>query len=168
MGIMNHQLPADLPPAFMGHPMQYAMAVFGMLMLCILAVEWLWRKGWEMRERPSKMKTPLFIVRIILILLSIVPIMGAGPDLIRIIFWPDIGPEAREILTQIDRSLDASVWIVYSAAWLIAYLFFPMVEAQLKKEPLELDLWPRWRALIRPLKIGIGIAVIAFGLAYFR
>jgi hypothetical protein len=157
-----------MPPSFMEHPVLYMLTVFSLLLIVLLALEWLWRIVWCFFERPAPFKSPLNVLRMILALLLAGAVVRSGPDLLLLMAWPDISPAARLDLVVFDNRMDATAFIFLSGAWLIARLGDPMLTYQLEKRPLPVHLWPTWQQMKRPLKIGAGVAVIAFALTFLQ
>ncbi len=159
---------ANVPPAFVEYPLLYMGTVFSLLLAALLALEWLWRLAWAVFERPAPLKSPTTVVRLILALLLVGGLLRSGPDLWLLMRWPVLTPAERLGWEIFDSQLDSTVFIFFSVAWLAFRLGEPMISYQLEKQPLPVHLWPTWRQLLRPLKIGVGVFAIAFALTYLR
>jgi hypothetical protein len=160
--------PLDLPPAFDGHPVLYMATVFSLLLVMLLALEWLWRITWSFFERPAPVKAPVTVLRVIFLLLLVGAVVRSGPDLWLIMRWPQLDGAERIALMDFDNRMDAGAFIFLSLAWLVGRLGEPMLTYQLEKRPLPVHLWPTWEQMKRPLKIGMGVFAIAFALTYLR
>src|SRR5690242_1942090 len=86
---------ADVPPGFEGQPILYLLTVFSLLMITLLALEWVWRVTWGAFEQPHPLKHPVTVLRLILALAAISVIMRVGPLVARFILWRDLSPEQR-------------------------------------------------------------------------
>lgn len=159
---------ATMPSSFDGHPLLYMATIFSLLLVCLLAAEWLWRIAWSFFERPASLKSPITVMRIIFSLLLVGALVRTAPDLWLLMRWPALTPVERLELADFDNQLDAGAFIFMSLAWLIARLGDPMITHQLEKKPLPVHLWPTREQLKRPAKIGVGVLAIAFALTYLR
>jgi len=158
----------DMPPSFMQHPLLYMATVFSLLLVVLLALEWVWRLVWSFFERPAPLKSPTTVLRLIFLFLLAGALVRSGPDLWLLMRWPGIDEQERLALAYLDNQMDAGAFIFLSLAWLIARLGDPMLTYQLEKTPLPLHLWPTREQLKRPAKIGVGVLAIAFALTYLR
>lgn len=158
----------DMPPSFEGHPLLYMATVFSLLLVVLLALEWLWRIIWSFFERPATLKSPTTVLRVVFLFLLLGTLVRSGPDLWLLMRWPAIPWHERLALAHFDNQLDAGAFIFLSVAWLVGRVGEPMLTYQLEKMPLPVHLWPTWQQLKRPAKIGVGVLVIAFALTYLR
>lgn len=156
------------PPSFDGDGLSYMWAVFGLMTVVLLCSEWLWRTLWAFRELPRPIRHPLTVLRSILSLLLFAILLGAVPDLILIMMWPELSPAAREMISVIDRRLDGCIGPVILLAWLISRLGTPMVEYQLIRLPVPINLWPDWAALRRPVWIGFLVLLVSAAVTFLR
>jgi hypothetical protein len=168
MAFQNYFEADRLPPSFAGEPWLYLATVFSLLLIVLLVLEWLWRLVWSFFETPVPFKSPSMVLRTMLVLLLTGALIRSGPDLYLLMAWDSITPPARQAIAVTDNQLDAIAFVFMSLAWLIARLGEPMVEYQLRKEPLPVHLWPTWKQLKRPLKIGVGVFAIAFALTFLK
>lgn len=167
-GHQTAALAGNMPPSFYGHPLLYMGTLFSLFLVVLLALEWLWRLAWSVVERPAPFKSPTSVLRLIFALLLTGALVRTGPDLWLLMRWPSVTPEHRLALAEFDNRMDAGAFIFLSAAWLFARLGDSMLTYQLEKSPLPVHLWPTWRQMVRPLKIGAGVLVIAFALTFLR
>jgi hypothetical protein len=168
MGLMFSSYGVDFPPAFAGQPVLYMLTVFSLLLVNLLALEWLWRTGWALWEDSHDFRHPLTIQRIVILLLVLGAVIRSGPDVIVLMRYHAETEAGRLDLYRLDNFLDSVAFIPFSLAWLVAYLAGPMLAHQLAKEPIPLHLWPTWAQIKRPVKIGVGVFAIAFALTYLR
>lgn len=156
------------PPSFEGNAVAYLWALFGLIIANLLALEWLWRTVWAFIEAPAPLKAPVTCTRIIILGMVLTVLVGGLPDLVLIMSWGDVTPATRMAIAWVDKVLDGLVFVPFSFAWLFARLGGPMIDWQLERQPLPLDLWPTWQQMKRPLKIGGAAFAIAFALAFLR
>ncbi len=159
---------SDFPPGFEGHPLLFMAATFGHLIVVLFALEWGWRIIWQMCERPVAFRTPLTVIRLIILCLLVGALFSRAPDAIILMSWADIEPSSRERLQNIDAALDALGLIPFGLAWMLGYIGWPLMTYQLTREPLPVHLWPTRQQMVRPAKIGAGVFALAFALAYLR
>ena len=152
---------SDVPPGMEGHPVMYMITLFSLLLVTLLALEWVWRLSWGLFEDPVPVKHPGTAVRIILLTLLISLLLRITPDTLKLGLWNDLTPDGRMLLFQIDSVMDTVSFIPFSIAWMIAYLGGPMIVYQLRRYPLPLHLWPTLAQMKRPLKIGAAVMFIA-------
>jgi len=156
------------PPSFDGQPLTYMWAVFGLLLLELLALEWLWRLAWAYRSSGRGWRHPLTINRTIKVLLVLAPVLGGMPDLLLLMLWPEISGATRETLAMIDRQLDGVIWVPFSLAWMLAQFGRGVIDYQLVRHPIPVNLWPTGSQLRHSLKIGLGVFAIAFAVTFLR
>jgi hypothetical protein len=155
-------------PSFVGAPLLQMLTTFSALLVVLLALEWLWRTLWAMRESGSAIGSPSAAMRAMVGLLLVAALLRIGPDAILYASWPDLSPRWRYGIALWDKRLDAVAFAPFSLAWLVSYLGGPMVYYQLARLPLPLHLWPTWEQMKRPLKIGVGALALAFAFTYLR
>jgi hypothetical protein len=155
-------------PPGLDSPMLYMGTVAALLLGLLLALEWLWRLVWDLFERPFPFKSPATAVRCVLILLLVAAVVKVGPRLWLFMRWPFLSTDAREWLLRLSGQAEIIGAVLFSLAWLLAYVGQPMISYQLEKRPLPMHLWPTPGQLIRPLKIGVGVLAISFALTYLR
>lgn len=160
--------PSDLPPSFSDDRIIYFLSVFGLLTVLLLMSEWLWRVAWSFFDRPQPIKHPISVVRCITALLLLGILMGVTGDAALVIGWPELTPYQRLAVSQTDRVLDGLTAIPFFLAWLFALLGGAMVDWQLQRHPIPVNLWPGWRQLRRPLTIGALVVFIAFSFTWLR
>lgn len=156
------------PPSFDGQPLTYMLAVFGLLLIELLALEWLWRLTWSFRGNGRTWRHPLTIQRGVTVLLLLPVVFGGVPDLLLLMLWAEIDGPMRETLAMIDRLLDGVLWLPFSLAWLLAQFGQGVIEYQLVRHPLPVNLWPTRDQLSYSLKIGLGVFTIAFAVTFLR
>lgn len=156
------------PPGFESAPVLYLATVFSLILVMMLALEWTWRLIWSIFERPAPVKHPVTVFRIILLALLVGSIVRIAPDTWLLMRWPNLEPHERASIQLWDARLDAGAFIFMSLAWLTARLGDPFITFQLEKQPVPVHLWPTWRDLRRPMKIGVAVFAIAFALTYLR
>lgn len=166
--VVNPAFLSSVPPSFIGRPLLYMATLASFMLVNLLALEWMWRLVWSLIERPAAVREPASSARMIHLLLIVSILARAGPFLVFLMAWPDIGPAARQNLAITEKALASLSFIPFSIAWIGSYLSGPMITYQLMREPLPVHLWPTWHQAQRPLKIGVGVAVIAFALTYLR
>jgi hypothetical protein len=159
---------ADFPPGFTGHPLLYLLTLFSMMLTVLLALEWLWRIGWALVERPRPLKHPSTVLRMVFVFLLVGLLFRIGPDAWLLMRWAQTTPAGRLQLEHFDSMLDTTSFVWMSLAWLAARLGDPFVQFQLEKRPIPVHLWPTAQQLRRPLYIGLGVFLIACALTFMR
>lgn len=159
---------SPLPPSFSDDRLIYFLSVFGLLTVILLMTEWLWRVAWSFFDRPQPLKHPVSVVRFILLLLLTGVLMGVAGDTALIIGWPELSPGQRLLVSQADRALDGLSAVPFFLAWLCGLLGGAMVDWQLQRHPIPVNLWPSWASLKRPLSIGALVVFIAFSVTWLR
>ena len=155
-------------PPGLSNPLLYLSTVFALLLGLLLALEWLWRIVWSFSERRQPFRSPTTFVRMILIILLIGGVVRIGPRLWLFMRWPRLQISERTDLAQLSAQMEITAALLFTGAWLLAYIGGPLVSHQLEKEPLPLHLWPTFEQMKRPIKIGVGVFAIAFALTYLR
>lgn len=158
----------DVPPGFEGEPLLYMLTVFSLLSINLLALEWIWRLCWNMVENRLPLRHPGTAVRCILVGLLVGAVIRSGPDVICLTTWHDLTPSQRAGVLHFDAWMDAVAFIPFTVSWLITYVGGPMIVYQLKREPIPLHLWPTRDQAVRPLKIGVGVLIVAVAITFFR
>lgn len=156
------------PPIFGGDELAYLWAVFGYMTAVLLCLEWLWRIGWSLRERPAGPRDPVTLSRVIVAILLLSLLTAALPDLLYIMLWPEVSPATRYRLALLDRHADGLVGPILLLAWLASRLGSPMIEYQLVRYPLPINMWPTWEKVRRPLKIGSLVLAISACVTFLR
>lgn len=158
----------SLPPSFQGDTFSYAMSVTGLMIVFLLSAEWLWRVLWSMRESPRELRHPITISRTVLALLLASVLMRVTCDVVLTLAWPELSAEQRLSWAWTDRLMDGLSAGPTALAWLVAVLGGPMVDWQLMRRPVPINLWPSWRQVRRPALIAAWVVGIAFTVAYLR
>jgi hypothetical protein len=158
----------DAPPGFEGHPLLYLVTVFSLLTINLMALEWLWRLGWQMVERRFPYQHPSSVARVILMSLLVSIVLRAGPDILSLMLWGDMSPAERLTLLKMDGYLDTVSFVPFGVAWVTAFLGGPILMYQLERHPRPLHLWPTWRQVRRPMKIGLAVLAISVATTLFR
>lgn len=158
----------SLPPSYSGNSLVYALSVFGMMTVFLLACEWLWRVAWSFRERPKEIRHPVTVSRCILTCLLLGIIMRVSGDVFLTATWPEFSPQQRLWVSQADKLMDGLSAIPMLMAWLWGVLGGAMVDWQLARLPIPINLWPSWKHLGRPLLIGVMVLFISFAVTYLR
>ena len=114
------------------------------------------------------LKHPVTAARLVILLLLVASLMRGGPDTVLYMRWPEMSPEARAAWAQINVAFDGWAFIPFSMAWLLDRLAIAVIVFQLRREPLPTDLWPTWSTLRQPLKIGAGVAFLAFAITFLQ
>jgi hypothetical protein len=158
----------EVPPSLVGVQLLYLAVLWSLLMITLLALEWLWRTAWGLIEDRQAIKHPVTAVRVGTIFLLVSVLMRIGPDVVLFASWPDLSPAWRYWISVFDKQLETVSFFPFSLAWLCSHLGGPMVLYQLRRDPIPLNLWPTWQQFKRPLKIGGGVTALAFVLVYAR
>lgn len=160
---------ATIPPAFAGSHWEYLFSLFGLMMVTLLGLEWLWRVSWSFAERPAPLRSPVTAARIIVLLLLIAGLMRGAPDAVLLMQWPELTQGARYTIARVDSLADGAAIIPFSGAWLVDYLAGGVIHYQLRRQPpAPSHLWPTWSSVKRPLKIGVGVGIIAVAITFFQ
>jgi hypothetical protein len=156
-----------VPPGFENEPFLYMLTLFSLIMINLLALEWMWRIAWGWWERPHPIQHPITILRAILFLTALQIILRVGPDVVRFALWDQLSPASRFLAYQIDHYLDIASFFPFSLAWLAGYLTMDMLHFQLDRKPIPMHLWPTRSQMTRPLKIGVAVFVISMAITLF-
>ncbi len=160
-------LASDYPPGFEGLPWLYAATVFSLLIVNILALEWMWRLSWSLYERPYTLKHPVTVTRVILFALILGALIRSGPDVLWLTMWQELDISGRNAMLHFDDVMDALAFVPWTIAWLAAYLGSPIVNHQLTNKPIPVHLWPSRSQIIRPLKIVVAVLAITLAITFF-
>jgi hypothetical protein len=166
---VNASIEQGIPPSFDGSHVFYMMALFGLMTMVLLAMNWLWRRIWLMVEDPQPLCSPATVSRVVVILLLMTALIRGIPATVLLLKWPELGAAARLDLSQVERFLDGVALIPFGLAWVIDYLAGGVVQFQLKRRPPPgADLWPRREDLLGPVKIAAGSLAIAFAVVFLQ
>jgi hypothetical protein len=166
---INASVEQGIPPSFDGARLFYMMAIFGLMTMSLLTMNWLWRILWRMREDPHPLRSPVTVWRIDTALLLTSALLLGVPDTVLLLRWPEISLPARLALSELDRLLDGVALIPFAAAWFIDYLSRPVIHFQLTRlPPPDADLWPSRQTLLGPAKIAAGSFAVAFAVVYLQ
>ena len=155
-------------PASVDGPLSYAFTIFGNLGASLLIAEWLWRTIWLMIERPHPYRHPISAVRLIWALFLISSLMRIVPDALLVVLWPDIEPATRYALSRANRLFDGFSIAPLAIAWVASIISAEVVDFQLVRRPLPVNLWPSWARLRRPIGIGVMLVIISGAIAFIR
>jgi hypothetical protein len=85
-----------IPPSFGGNELGYLFALFGLLMVALLALNWLWRLGWCMlKEDVHPIRSPVTIARVVIVCLLLSSLMRGAPDAVLLLQWPELSTAAK-------------------------------------------------------------------------
>jgi hypothetical protein len=121
-----------------------------------------------MVERRFPYQHPSSVARVILMSLLVSIVLRAGPDILSLMLWGDMSPAERLTLLKMDGYLDTVSFVPFGVAWVTAFLGGPILMYQLERHPLPLHLWPTWRQVRRPMKIGLAVLAISVATTLFR
>lgn len=167
MGLAAAAFPLDSLPLG-GRPVQDAIALFALILISCLALEWTWRTAWSLADSPSPIKEPSTSLRWTILLILISVLFRLIPDTIEAMAWEDAGPELRAALALWNERFNSLSSFPFALAWLLAYLGGPMILHQLRRTPIPLHLWPTGRQMARPAKIAGACLALALALTYLR
>lgn len=154
--------PLDAPPAY------EALNLFSLIFFSAMALEWLWRYAWSLREHPAPLKDPTTALRGTIILILLAMLCRVLPDTVQAMVWAESDAAARIRLLIWNERFNALSSIPFALAWLMAYLGGPMILYQLHREPIPLHLWPTWKQVARPAKIASACLALALALTFLR
>lgn len=157
-----------LPPAFAGNSAAFAIALFFQMMTALLAIEWTWRTAWAINEHRHPLMHPATMLRVITLLVLVSFLMLVIPVLVFNMRYPELSAAGRLDMNTVRAWSTSLALVPFSAAWLIDRLTGGMIVYQLERRPLPLHLWPTWRHMRKPLKLGVGVAFLAAALAFLR
>lgn len=156
-----------IPPSIDG-PWVHAFSIFGLMGAALLASEWLWRTTWAAVERPSPVCHPITVSRIIWALCLLSFLVYMAPDVILTVLWSDIEPQDRYSLSRANRILDGVAIMPFAAAWTLGLFSSSVIEHQLERRPIPVDLWPTWKRLRRGFGIGLILLIMSVVIAFYR
>ena len=156
-----------IPLSFDGSRVNYAWVLFSLMitvsfvataLLGSLKTAWDQRKLWTWRD-------PIMANRYILWCFCIGVMVGATPDLVTLYAYGEVSPGTLGMLLQIDRAMDSLVMFPVIAAVGLWYRAKPVINYQLIRQPIPVELWPTFRQMFPYIRIGLITAVIALGVA---
>lgn len=159
---------SSMPPSFQGDRGFYAFSIFGLLGAALLAAEWSWRIIQSSLDKPYPWNAPITIARGVVLSLLAATLCRITPDVLQIMFWPEVMPATRATIARVDRIMDGVALFPMTFAWGLGLFGATVVEFQLIRQPIPGDLRPSWKRVRRPLGIGIMILIIALTLAFLR
>lgn len=157
-----------LPPSFMNDGWTYTLAIFSLLSIFLLMLEWGWRICWSMADDRRKLVDPLTVERIVKLLLVIGILMGVSGDVFLLMMWPEITPETRIHLSNLDRFLDGICVVPFVLSWFISLYSQAVLNWQLVRLPIPVNLWPSLESLRRPAAIGVLVMGISLVVTLLR
>lgn len=158
----------SLPPSFGEDKMIYFFSIFGLLTILLLMSEWLWRVTWAFFDKPHPLRHPVTVSRMIMALMLLGVLMGVGGDVFLVVAWPELSGESRLWLTRLDKVLDGASAAPFFLAWTWGIIGGAMVEWQLVRHPIPINLWPSWRDMQRPAAIGALVFFISASISFLR
>lgn len=167
---VNLGIEQNIPPSFDGSEVGYLFALFGLLMVTLISLSWLWRLVWCMaKEDRQPLRSPVTVVRFVVVCLLVAALMRGTPDAILLIQWPELNPTQRLSIAGVDRYMDGMAFVPFGLAFLIDSLAGDVVQHQLKRQPPPpADLWPTRESLKGPVKIAAGCMAIAFAVVFLQ
>lgn len=159
---------SDMPPGFENSPWLYLVSVFCLLMIVMMALEWIWRLAWGMKEHPAPWRHPSTVYRTVIILLMTATLFRIAVPTILLVRWSDMTPETRDQLAAFGSIPSILSLLPFSLAWVLSYLTSTMVFYQLDRLPVPLHLFPTLKQTKRPLKIGLAVFTIAAAITFVR
>lgn len=142
-----------MPPSLGDDRVSYIFSIFGQFGVTMLALGWLWLLVTDLFEDPHRIKDPITVSRVIWILVLGGIVMRMAPDTALTMLWPEIQAPARASLAYWGRILDGLSYPIFFAAWLLERFSKNIINAQLIRQPIPVDLWPTWRRVRRPVLI---------------
>lgn len=157
-----------LPPAFLHDGWTYTLAIFSLLSVFLLMLEWGWRVCWALVDDRRRLLDPLTVERVVKLLLIIGILMGVGGDVFLLMLWPEVLPHTRAFLANLDRFLDGLCVVPFVLSWFISLFSQAMMNWQLVRLPIPVNLWPNWESLRRPAVIGALVMGISLAVTLLR
>lgn len=155
-----------MPPSFGDSEVLFAVSLFGMLAALVMSLEWMWRICWKLHEDRHDLKHPVTVSRLMTLFLLVGIAIRIHPDVLWMMAWNDLGPDERQLLAQYDRLSDGIAVIPMIMAWMTSVVGAAMVDWQLVRLPIPVDLWPT-RAQFRRAFIAVGLMlVISLSIAF--
>lgn len=155
------------PPSIDG-PWVHAFSIFGLMGAALLASEWLWRTSWAMIERPSPICHPITVARAVWALMLSSLLIYMMPDVLLTVMWTDLEPAHRFLLSRSNRILDGIAILPLFAAWTLGVFSSSVIDHQLERRPIPVDLWPTWKRLRRGFGIGLILLAMSVVIAFYR
>lgn len=159
---------ADRPASVQANPVILMFSIFGLLGGSMLMLEIISRVVSDAIGQPRPWKHPVTIVRLRSGLGALGVLLYIGPDAVSFMFWPDVTPQTRYAIAITNRLLDSLALIPLSGAWMIGIYGQRTIAYQLSRHPIPVNLWPTWKQLHRPLKIGLLLLILSMGLSLGR
>lgn len=118
-----------------------------------------------MQKTISKWRDPINVNRYIIWLLLSTILVGGGPDVVVMLAYGEISPSHTALLLNLDRLMDGMTMFPVVAAILLWYRGKPVINYQLIRQPIPVDLWPKMRQMLPHIRIGVIVALISLGVA---
>jgi hypothetical protein len=122
------------------------------------------RNAW-MQRTISQWRDPINVNRYVIWLLLSTILVGGGPDVIVMLAYGEVSNETTGLILQFDRIMDGLTMFPVVAAILLWYRAKPVINYQLIRQPIPVDLWPKLRKMGPNIRIGGVVALIALGVA---
>lgn len=178
----------SIPPSFQGDHTLYMLAIFGSLLMLLLAANWVHRLIMcAIWNDPQPLRAPVTMHRLVIILILFSLLMRVSPKVFLLLQWPEISVATRQLISKVDRVMDALAIFPFFAAWMLAFITSADLARQLKGLPtvqrlpenaIKLEqrppVWsvhmvkPSLDDLKRPAKIAAGCLAIAFAVVYLQ
>lgn len=158
---------AFLPPSFHGSRGNFAFALFSLLFTCAILCTALYgsmHNAWVARKY-SSWRDPINMNRYIIWLMIIAILMGAAPDVIFLLMWGEVTEVTAWRLAEFDRFCDGLVMFPIVGAMFLWYRAKPVINYQLIRVPLPIDLWPKWTQMAPQIRVAALVAFISAGVA---
>lgn len=152
----------DFPPSFAGDRLAYFLALCGLMYIICLAANIIIENVATIRAARCVVSTPVCVSSLIEICWMTTIIVGFTPDTIVLLGWGEtpLGPMVR-----IDRILDFLCVIPFTMGCLLRIRGAAVVNFQLSRQPVPVDLWPTWGMVRHRLYMLGMVTLIALGVA---
>jgi hypothetical protein len=142
----------------------HAFALFALLTIASLSAQKMVILGQAMFSSSFGFNLPITVWRMKLFLLYAGFFCGAAPDaLILMVYGQDLHvvPDWAHML---DRAMDGMTLLPFLCAVFISIRSVPIIEFQLTRQPIPMDLWPTWRSILPQIRATFFVLVITLGI----
>jgi len=163
-------LEQNIAPSFDGSEGWYLFALFGLLMVTLMALNWLWRELWcALKDDVHPWNHPVTLWRGVKVGFLVAALMRGSPDAVLLMQWPEMTVDQRLTIAGIDRIMDGWAFVPFGLAFMIDYLGSGVMQHQMKRlPPPPVDLWPSKTTVKDSAKIAAGCLAIAFAVVFLQ
>ena len=131
---------AAVPASVTNDPIGYAISIFGLLTCSLLAFGRLWSIISKLLDDGHSAQHPATLNRWNGLCLILCIMLLTAPDMFLSMMWHDVSPATRFDIARVRRLCQGLCALPMIAAFMLGTYGGPMIEAQLKREPIPVHL----------------------------